>query len=152
MRHAACPFGRLGQLQRPNSPLTDQFNAACHAFAGLLQLRTKTVDVNVLQLVGAGGREGPNHGPFMTAFTADGQERQNFGTVGPVKPLARHLMVWRLSLNAASQGVLFVMLHIKRNTQLSARLTGTAFANDSQGRFHTFCNFLNQRLKTNGLG
>ncbi len=43
------------------------------------------------------------------------------------------------------------MLHIKRNTQLSARLAGAAFANDCQGRPHIFCNFLNQGLKTNGL-
>ena len=50
--------------------------------------------------------------------------------MGSVKPLASNLLMWRLGLNTASQCVLFVMLHIKRNTQLSARLAGATFAND----------------------
>ena len=69
-----------------------------------------------------------------------------------VKPLPRDLRVWRLRSNAASQGMLLIMLDVKLNAELGARLAGSALANDCQRRTHAVENFLNQGLKPNCLG
>ena len=87
----------------------------------------------------------------MAGFAANGQEGQNFGAMGFLKPLACHLRVGCLCANAAGQGVLVVMLDIKCQAQFGPCLTGAAFANDSEGRRYTFCHFLNEGLKTTGL-
>ena len=66
-----------------------------------------------------------------------------------LKPLPCDLSVGCRRLNATGECVLVVVLHIKVHTQLSARLAGATFANDSQRCTDGFIALFNQGLVAN---